>query len=142
MHFISSTTAASSSVVAGASVPTSMPSLSSLGQSSANLLNMDDNDNDIGASPTTSSTPAAAAAGAAGSSPTGTVMAPGSSGGVKVKKKKVVVKVGMVGDSQIGKTSLMVKYVEGNYNEDYIQTLGMATHVDWRSPTRLTELVL
>jgi len=30
----------------------------------------------------------------------------------------------MVGDSQIGKTSLMVKYVEGNFNEDYIQTLG------------------
>jgi GTP-binding protein of the ras superfamily involved in termination of M-phase len=41
------------------------------------------------------------------------------------KKKKVVVKVGMVGDAQIGKTSLMVKYVEGNFNEDYIQTLGV-----------------
>jgi len=41
------------------------------------------------------------------------------------KKKKVVVKVGMVGDSQIGKTSLMVKYVEGAFNEDYIQTLGV-----------------
>lgn len=41
------------------------------------------------------------------------------------KRKKVVVKVGMVGDSQIGKTSLMVKYVEGNFNEDYIQTLGV-----------------
>ena len=40
-------------------------------------------------------------------------------------KKKVVVKVGMVGDSQIGKTSLMVKYVEGQFNEDYIQTLGV-----------------
>jgi len=35
-----------------------------------------------------------------------------------------VVKVGMVGDSQIGKTSLMVKYVEGLFDEDYIQTLG------------------
>jgi len=33
--------------------------------------------------------------------------------------------VGMVGDSQIGKTSLMVEYVEGNFNEDYIQTLGV-----------------
>jgi len=43
----------------------------------------------------------------------------------EVAKKKVVVKVGMVGDSQIGKTSLMVKYVEGNFNEDYIQTLGV-----------------
>ena len=38
----------------------------------------------------------------------------------------VVIKVGMVGDSQIGKTSLMVKYVEGSFDEDYIQTLGMA----------------
>lgn len=37
----------------------------------------------------------------------------------------VVIKVGMVGDSQIGKTSLMVKYVEGSFDEDYIQTLGM-----------------
>lgn len=33
-------------------------------------------------------------------------------------------KVGMVGDSQIGKTSLMVKYVEGKFDEDYIETLG------------------
>lgn len=31
----------------------------------------------------------------------------------------------MVGDSQIGKTSLMVKYVEGSFDEDYIQTLGV-----------------
>ena len=36
----------------------------------------------------------------------------------------VVLKVGMLGDSQIGKTSLMVKYVEGHFDEDYIQTLG------------------
>jgi GTP-binding protein of the ras superfamily involved in termination of M-phase len=36
-----------------------------------------------------------------------------------------VVKVGMIGDSQIGKTSLMVKYVENNFDEDYIQTLGV-----------------
>jgi len=41
------------------------------------------------------------------------------------KKTNVVVKVGMVGDSQIGKTSLMVKYVEGTFDEDYIQTLGV-----------------
>jgi len=41
------------------------------------------------------------------------------------KKNSVVVKVGMVGDAQIGKTSLMVKYVEGNFDEDYIQTLGV-----------------
>lgn len=41
------------------------------------------------------------------------------------KNASVVIKVGMVGDAQIGKTSLMVKYVEGEWDEDYIQTLGM-----------------
>lgn len=40
------------------------------------------------------------------------------------KNNSVVIKVGMVGDAQIGKTSLMVKYVEGSWDEDYIQTLG------------------
>ena len=39
-------------------------------------------------------------------------------------QSQVVLKVGMVGDAQIGKTSLMVKYVEGSWDEDYIQTLG------------------
>lgn len=39
----------------------------------------------------------------------------------------VVIKVGMVGDAAIGKTSLMVKYVEGSFDEDYIQTLGPST---------------
>ncbi|KAL7266870.1 Ras GTPase tem1 [Rhizina undulata] len=41
------------------------------------------------------------------------------------KRNTVVIKVGMVGDAQIGKTSLMVKYVEGSFDEDYIQTLGV-----------------
>lgn len=41
-------------------------------------------------------------------------------------RNNVVVKVGMVGDAQVGKTSLMVKYVEGKFDEDYIHTLGMA----------------
>lgn len=41
------------------------------------------------------------------------------------KNASVVIKVGMVGDAQIGKTSLMVKYVEGSWDEDYIQTLGI-----------------
>ncbi|GAA5977752.1 hypothetical protein JCM5350_006168 [Sporobolomyces pararoseus] len=55
---------------------------------------------------------------------------PGSAGtsagnGKPDDKNSVVLKVGMVGDSQIGKTSLMVKYVEGSYDEDYIQTLGV-----------------
>ena len=43
---------------------------------------------------------------------------------VAAKNASVVIKVGMVGDAQIGKTSLMVKYVEGSWDEDYIQTLG------------------
>jgi GTP-binding protein of the ras superfamily involved in termination of M-phase len=43
---------------------------------------------------------------------------------VEHKRNSVVIKVGMVGDAQIGKTSLMVKYVEGSFDEDYIQTLG------------------
>ena len=55
--------------------------------------------------------------------------------------RSVVIKVGMVGDSQIGKTSLMVKYVEGSFDEDYIQTLGMrylnylspSTHLNFKS---------
>ena len=38
----------------------------------------------------------------------------------------------MVGDAQIGKTSLMVKYVEGSFDEDYIQTLGVKW-VQWSS---------
>lgn len=42
----------------------------------------------------------------------------------KATASNIVIKVGMVGDAQIGKTSLMVKYVEGSWDEDYIQTLG------------------
>ena len=50
----------------------------------------------------------------------------------------VVIKVGMLGDSQIGKTSLMVKYVEGHFDEDYIQTLG--AYAIWLA-TRLVSLI-
>ncbi|KOS17181.1 Septum-promoting GTP-binding protein 1 [Escovopsis weberi] len=48
-----------------------------------------------------------------------------SSGETANGRNHVVIKVGMVGDAQIGKTSLMVKYVEGSWDEDYIQTLGV-----------------
>ncbi|KNC75605.1 septum-promoting GTP-binding protein 1 [Sphaeroforma arctica JP610] len=41
------------------------------------------------------------------------------------KRNNVIVKVGMLGDAQTGKTTLMVKYVEGSFDEDYIQTLGV-----------------
>jgi len=43
----------------------------------------------------------------------------------KQNKSAYLVKVGMVGDSQVGKTTLMVKYVQGTFDEDYIQTLGV-----------------
>lgn len=57
-----------------------------------------------------------------------------------MRRNSVVVKVGMVskpelcaregvtlqvGDAQVGKTSLMVKYVEGKFDADYIETLGV-----------------
>lgn len=41
------------------------------------------------------------------------------------KKQEVQVKVAMIGDSQTGKTTLMVKYVEDRFDEDYIETLGV-----------------
>ncbi|CUM66097.1 uncharacterized protein PRCAT00003752001 [Priceomyces carsonii] len=41
------------------------------------------------------------------------------------QSNQVALKIGLIGDSQIGKTSLMVKYVEGSFDEDYIQTLGV-----------------
>ena len=37
----------------------------------------------------------------------------------------VVVKVGMLGDAQTGKTQLMAKYTQGEYDPDYIETLGV-----------------
>ena len=49
----------------------------------------------------------------------------GGCSGTKNKSNAVVCKVGMVGDAGVGKTSLMVKYIEGKFDEDYIQTLGV-----------------
>ncbi|KAI8384921.1 P-loop containing nucleoside triphosphate hydrolase protein [Radiomyces spectabilis] len=40
-------------------------------------------------------------------------------------KNSIILKTGIVGDAQIGKTSLMVKYAEGAFDTDYIQTLGV-----------------
>jgi len=40
-------------------------------------------------------------------------------------KKHAVVKVGMLGDPAVGKTSLSNKYIEGEFKQDYIQTLGV-----------------
>jgi len=43
----------------------------------------------------------------------------------KQPSNQVVVKVALLGDAGIGKTSLMVKYVEDRYDVEYIQTLGL-----------------
>lgn len=40
------------------------------------------------------------------------------------RKNNVTIKVGMIGDSSIGKTSLMVTYVQGSFDEESTQTLG------------------
>jgi len=40
-------------------------------------------------------------------------------------KNHYLVKVGMIGECQTGKTSLMVKYVEDKFDEEYISTLGV-----------------
>jgi len=37
----------------------------------------------------------------------------------------IVVKIGLVGDSSVGKTCLMLKYVENKFDEDYKETLGV-----------------
>jgi GTP-binding protein of the ras superfamily involved in termination of M-phase len=50
--------------------------------------------------------------------------APAPSKDLGAERKRVTVKVGLVGDAQVGKTSLMQKYGEGNFHEDYVATLG------------------
>ena len=60
--------------------------------------------------------------------------------GRQPQKNSIVIKVGMVGDAQIGKTSLMVKYVEGSWDEDYIQTLGGHDRTKSTSQSQLTSL--
>lgn len=39
-------------------------------------------------------------------------------------QNKVTLKIGMLGNVQVGKTSLMVKYVDDKFDEDYNMTLG------------------
>ncbi|ORX73944.1 small GTPase [Linderina pennispora] len=38
---------------------------------------------------------------------------------------EIVIKVGMLGDAQIGKTTLMVRYVFGQFDQTIVQTLGV-----------------
>lgn len=40
-------------------------------------------------------------------------------------RNRVEIQVGLVGDAQVGKTSLMVKYVQNIFDEEYTQTLGV-----------------
>jgi len=39
--------------------------------------------------------------------------------------KETTIKVGMLGDSAIGKTSLMIKYVQNKFQDNYLPTLGV-----------------
>lgn len=60
------------------------------------------------------------------------------------KKKKVIVKVGMVGESNVGKTSLMVKYVEGYYFEPSAEGHRLQIteyHPAWKDRSLLKEYV-
>jgi len=47
-----------------------------------------------------------------------------SAGGKDAKSATVTLKVAILGDAAVGKTSMMVKYIENRFDEDYIQTLG------------------
>ena len=40
-------------------------------------------------------------------------------------RNQVDLQIGLVGDAQVGKTSLMVKYVQNIFDEEYTQTLGV-----------------
>ncbi|KAH7581199.1 Ras family [Nakaseomyces glabratus] len=40
-------------------------------------------------------------------------------------RNQVDIQVGLIGDAQVGKTSLMVKYVQNIFDEEYTQTLGV-----------------
>ncbi|CCC72179.1 hypothetical protein NCAS_0J02000 [Naumovozyma castellii] len=39
--------------------------------------------------------------------------------------EEIQIQVGLVGDAQVGKTSLMVKYAQNGFDEEYTQTLGV-----------------
>jgi len=43
----------------------------------------------------------------------------------KQEKQSIIVKIAIIGDSQIGKTTLMVKYIEDKFDEEFIETLGL-----------------
>ncbi|KAK4057496.1 Ras GTPase tem1 [Microbotryomycetes sp. JL221] len=55
-------------------------------------------------------------------------------------QNSLVLKVGMMGDAGVGKTSLMVRYCEGAFDEDYIQTLGV-NFMEKRIMIKQTEIV-
>ena len=59
-----------------------------------------------------------------GASASAPVAAAAGSGSGDGEPQSVVLKVAMLGEMEVGKTSLMVKYVEGTFDQDYIQTLG------------------
>eukprot|EP00698_Gefionella_okellyi_P006500 TRINITY_DN15831_c0_g1_i1.p1 TRINITY_DN15831_c0_g1~~TRINITY_DN15831_c0_g1_i1.p1 ORF type:complete len:245 (-),score=34.79 TRINITY_DN15831_c0_g1_i1:82-741(-) len=55
-------------------------------------------------------------------------------------RKNVTLKVGMLGDAAIGKTSMMVKYVDNRFDEDYIETLAV-TFMEKTVTIRTTDIL-
>lgn len=55
----------------------------------------------------------------------GAFAADAAAGGNEMKPDAVVVKIAEVGDSGVGKTSLMVRWVERRWDPDYSETLGV-----------------
>nr|CAA04846.1 sid3 [Schizosaccharomyces pombe] len=56
------------------------------------------------------------------------------------RKNNVTIKVGMIGDSSIGKTSLMVTYVQGSFDEESTQTLVGVNFMEKTISIRNTEI--
>eukprot|EP01083_Nonionella_stella_P000196 610_1 len=44
----------------------------------------------------------------------------------KEPKQDILIKTGMLGDPSVGKTTLMIKYVKGDYEDGYLETLGVS----------------
>ncbi|KAL7331795.1 Ras GTPase tem1 [Mucor circinelloides] len=70
-------------------------------------------------------TPTASASSSSTATTTAAAAASGSGLDSSSPTTSVVLKMGIIGDAQIGKTSLMIKYAEGAYDTEYTQTLGV-----------------
>lgn len=82
-----------------------------------------------GASSSNVSSAAAAAAAPAAPAPSSDLLAVGEgadSAAAKPEKESIVLKCSLLGDSGVGKTSLMVRYCERRFSETYMETVGVS----------------